>query len=58
VSEKFCSLQGFWPNEPNCLIAFYDVEGKEEDGSSDYRVHQESKRNRTEAEKIVSKLPK
>ncbi|XP_065917902.1 3'-5' exoribonuclease HELZ2-like isoform X2 [Dysidea avara] len=54
VSRRFCSLEGFWPNDnKNCPIAFCDVEGKEEDGSSHHKVHQESKSNRTEAEKIA-----
>jgi len=47
-------LEGFWPNGKNCPIAFCDVEGKEEDGSSHDKVHQDSKSNQTEAEKIVS----
>ena len=54
VSQRFCSLKRFWPNGPNYPIAFCDVEGKEEDGSSQHKVHQESKSNRTEADKIVS----
>jgi len=54
VSLKFCSLKGFWPNGPDFPIAFYNVEGKEEDGSCYDKVHQDSKSNRNEAEKIVS----
>ena len=54
MSQRFCSLEQFWPNGPNCPIAFCDVEGKEEDGSSHDKVHQDSKSNQTEAEKIVS----
>jgi len=53
VSLKFCSLEGFWPNGSDFPIAFYHVEGKEEDGSSHDKVHQDSKSNRIEAEKIV-----
>ncbi|XP_065917904.1 3'-5' exoribonuclease HELZ2-like isoform X2 [Dysidea avara] len=53
VSQRFCSLKKFWPNGPDCPIAFCDVEGKEEGGSSHHKVHQESKSNRMEAEKIV-----
>ncbi|XP_065918858.1 uncharacterized protein [Dysidea avara] len=53
VSQQFCSLEGFWPNGPNCPIAFCDVEGKEEDGSIDHKVYRESKRNRIEADKTA-----
>ena len=56
MSQRFCSLKKFWPNGPDCPIAFCDVEGKEEGGSSHHKVHQESKSNRMEAEKIVSYL--
>ena len=58
VSQQFCSLEGFWPNGPNCPIAFCDVEGKEEDGSIDHKVYRESKRNKIEADKTVSELSK
>ena len=54
MTKKFCSLEKFWPNGPNCPIAFCDVEGEEEDGSSHEKVHQDSKSNKREAEKIVS----
>ena len=56
VSQQFCSVKRYWPSGPNCPIAFCDVEGKEEDGSSHHKVHQESKNNRMEAEKIVSRF--
>ena len=54
VSQRFCSLEGFWPSGPDCPIVFCNVEGNEEDGSSHEKVHQDSKSNIKEAEKIVS----
>ena len=54
VAQQFYALEGFWPNGPNCPIAFCDVEGKEVDGSSHHKVYQETMSNRIEAEKIVS----
>ena len=53
MENQFCPVDGFWPNGPECPIVFCDVEGIEEGGSSDHKVHQESKSNRMEAEKIV-----
>ncbi|XP_065917898.1 3'-5' exoribonuclease HELZ2-like isoform X3 [Dysidea avara] len=53
VAEQFCPIDGFWPNGPECPVVFCDVEGKEKEGSSDHKVHQESKSNKIEAEKIV-----
>jgi len=53
VSQQFWMVKNFWPGGPNCPIAFCDVEGKEEGGSSHENVHQDSKHNRPEAEKIV-----
>jgi len=55
VLQQFCSLEEFWPRDPNRPIVFCDViEGKEEDNSSHDKVHQDSKSNRPEAVKIVS----
>ena len=56
MKEQFCPIDGFWPNGPECPIVFCDVEGTEEGGSSDHKVHQESKSNKMEADKIVRLL--
>ena len=49
----FCSLEGFWPAGPQWPIAFCDIVGKEEGASDHHKAHQESKCNKTEANKIV-----
>ena len=53
VLQHFCALEGFWPSGPQCPIAFCDVVGKEKGDSSHHKVHQESKCNEAEANKIV-----
>jgi len=53
VKEKFFPIDNFWPSGPHCPIVFCDVEGKEGEGNSNHKVHQESKSNKIEAVKIV-----